>query len=283
MSIAGAAAQRAGKSASAEALAPKIGSALAKRKPREDQRWSFGFRFFREIKNFGMDSERVEKRWLVSVMERLGEMSKLTLTSVLENPSAGDGSGTLRMHNINWKQRNIPIARADLHWIDPAYLDNDDEYPLFQLAVSTGKGRLVGFLDEDSVYQIVLLDPLHNAQPSKHNDYKVRLSRPLGCEMTAMKAAAAAAFKKLEHRPCGCEAELRASLEWDKRRRGEAIVMPVVEGSAVDDADDLIEQGLAKSYIDIFEAGLVAVLDSRKSPSDSEMADDQASRGATPE
>lgn len=256
MSIGGAAARRAEKSAQKDTPPPKVG-ALTRRKLRDEQKWSFGFRFFKEIKNFGLDSDLIEKKWLVSVMERLGDLSKETLASILETPSARDG--TLRIHDIDWGAKNIPIARADLDWIDKEYLNNDAEFPLFQLAVSKALGRLVGFLDEDNVYQIVLLDPLHNAQPSSYNDYKVRLSKPLGCEVSSMRAGASTALNKIAGRGCGCEAELRAALEWNKRRAGEAIVMPIVQGSAADDADVAIADGAATSYVDIFEAGLLAV------------------------
>lgn len=258
MSIGGAAARRAEKSAQQETDSPKV-SPLARRKLRDEQKWAFGFRFFKEIKYFGLDSDQIEKKWLVSVMERLGDLSKETLASILESPAARDG--TLRIHDIDWGGKNVPIARKDLDWIDKEYLENAAEFPMFQLAVSKALGRLVGFLDEDNVYQIVLLDPLHNAQPSKYNDYKVRLSKPLGCEVSAIRAGAKTALEKVAGRPCGCEAELRAALEWSKRNSGEAIVMPIVEGSMANDADVAIAEGVANSYVEIFEAGLVAVWD----------------------
>ncbi|WP_416760853.1 hypothetical protein ACNI65_01880 [Roseateles sp. So40a] len=62
---------------------------------------------------------------------------------------------------------------------------------MIQIAISKAEGRLIGFFDEEAIFQIVLFDPLHNAQPSKFNDYKVRLSKPLGCEVTAPVAAVA--------------------------------------------------------------------------------------------
>jgi len=201
----------------------------------------------------------IEKKWMISMLARLTDLSHLTLASVLEDKVVRDG--ILRIHDINWEQKNIPFKRDDLDWIDDKFLKNDAEYPLFQLAVSKANGRLVGFLDDESVYQIVLLDPLHNAQPTKFNDYKVRLCKPLGCEVTALKVSVKALVDKITPRSCSCGEELEAAMTWEKRTNGQAIVMPIVEGNAVDDADELIASGLANSYVDIFEAGLLAILE----------------------
>jgi len=92
----------------------------------------------------------------------------------------------MRIHNINWSAKSVPIKRSDLNWIDKDYLNNEEEFPIMQIAVSRAEGRLVGFFDEQNAFQIVLLDPLHNAQPSKYNGYKVRLCKPLGCELSTV-------------------------------------------------------------------------------------------------
>jgi len=118
------------------------------------------------------------------------------------------------MHNISWDAKNVPITRDEIDWIDEDYRSNAEEFPLFQLAVSKAEGRFVGFLDEDNVFQIVLLDPLHNAQPSKFNDYKVQLSHPLGCEVTALKDEATLALARISGRSCGCEKELFSAFSW---------------------------------------------------------------------
>ncbi|WP_431260802.1 hypothetical protein ACQ86G_12220 [Roseateles chitinivorans] len=127
-----------------------------------------------------------------------------------------------------------------------------------------GGGRLIGFFDADEIFQIVLFDPLHNAQPSKYNDYKkVRLSKPLGCEVTALRHEVAQVMAKSRERACGCEIDLAAALQWRRDQRGSAIVMPVIDGTEIEDADQLIAEGRVGSYRDIFAAGLVAVLERR--------------------
>jgi hypothetical protein len=91
-----------------------------------------------------------------------------------------------RYHDINWEQPNIPIQRKDLDWVDRDYVENEEDFPLVQLTISRALGRVVGFWDENSVFNIVLLDPLHNIQPSKDFDYRVRPCFPLSCQYTLL-------------------------------------------------------------------------------------------------
>lgn len=263
-SIREAAAARAKAAADPEAMAigERIKKALSRSPVRERQRWSFGFRYFREIKNFGLDASEVDRKWLLSVVYRLSDLSGLELSAVMEDGTVRDG--TLRIHDIDWNAKNIPIKQSDLYWIDAVYKGNPTEFPLFQLAVSKAEGRLVGFLDEDNVYQVVLLDPLHNAQPSKFSDYKVRLSKPLGCEVTSIRYELGLIRQKSKERGCGCEVDIAAALEWRKGAPGFAIVMPLVKGTELQDAETLIAEGVATNYTDIFSLGLVAALERAK-------------------
>ncbi len=224
------------------------------------RRWSVGFRFFREIKSFGMASSDIDRRWLLSVLYRLQELSSFRVTELRD--AHGLHCSTLRLHAIDWNGRNVPLSPDDLDWIDPLYRGGED-FPIIQIAVSKAVGRLVGFHDEEGIFQVVLLDPLHNAQPSKFNDYKVRLSKPLGCEVTALRHEVGQVIARSRERGCGCDADLAAALEWRRDQRGHAIVMPVVDGTEIEDADQLIAEGRVGSYRDIFAAGLVAVSERR--------------------
>lgn len=239
----------------------KVKAALKRTKYRDNQRWSFGFRFFREIPNFGLDSDLIDKKWPLSLMYRMRDLSTETLMSVMEKTV--ERRGTLRFHEIDWAHQNVPIRREDLDWIAYDYLNNEAEFPLMQLALSRADGRIVGFFDEDNVYQVVLLDPLHNAQPTKYHDYKVRLCQPLGCEVTAIKHAARKAVELIQAKPCGCASDIANALDWTKSRSALAVIMPLEdhESSVIEDADHLISDlGLAKSYREIFEAGIYALL-----------------------
>lgn len=238
--------------------ADKVREVVAKKTPTDDQRWSFSYRYFQEIKNFGLDSASIDKKWMLSVVYRLQELSKLTISEVVESRTVVEGS--LRIHDINWQQKNIPIKRTDLSWIDDVYLKNPEEYPIMQLAVSKALGRIIGFFDEQNSFQIVLLDPLHNAQPSKFNGYKVQLCRPLGCEITTVLNEARKAVAKISDRDCDCAADLEASLIWKKLHPGGALVIPSSDDGIIKDADDVIELGLAAGYEEIVRAGVEALI-----------------------
>lgn len=223
--------------------------------------WSFGLRFFREIKHFGFDSSEIDRRWMVSVLHRLSELSGLRVMDVMGDRSMREG--TLRIHDIDWAAKNIPIRPEDFDWIDERCRRLDGELALIQVAVSKAEGRLIGFFDAEDIFQIVLFDPLHNAQPSKYNDYKVRLSKPLGCEVTALRHEVSQVMLRSRERGCGCEIDLADALRWRRDQRGCAIVMPVVDGTEIEDAEQLIAEGRVSGYRDIFAAGLVAVLERR--------------------
>jgi len=226
---------------------------------RENQRWSFSFRFFREINYFGLDSDKINKSWMLSVIYRLQELSSLTVAEVTESREVI--SGTLRIHDINWNQQNIPIERESLSWIEPVYLKNPEEYPIIQIAVSKANGRLIGFLDEDNSFQIVLLDPLHNAQPSKFNNYKVIFSKPLGCEVTKIRYSVTKAVDKIAGRSCGCVKDLESALDWTKKSTGMAIVIPSGDGQVIKDADEIIQMKLATDYAAILQVGIDKLLE----------------------
>lgn len=231
-----------------------IKKVLIRSKLRENQRWSFSFRFFQEIKNFGLDSSQIDKGWMLSVIYRLQELSNLSVADVTENRAVMEG--TLRIHDINWDQRSIPIKREDLSWIDSSYLGNPEEYPIMQISVSKAEGRLIGFFDEDSSFQIILLDPLHNAQPSKFNGYKVRLCKPLGCEVTAIRYATNKIVEKIANRDCSCAQDLQGALKWSKKTPGMAIVIPSGDDQLVKDADEVIQMKLSVDYAGILQAGI---------------------------
>jgi len=143
--------------------------------------WSFGFQFFAQMQYFQIGG--VDNSWFISLLGRLTEISKIDRDRFLKDASQ---KGALRYHEIDWESKNIPIKRKDLNWIDKDYLDNEIEFPMLQFHVSKALGRVVGFWDENNVFQIVLLDPLHNIQPSKINDYHVDDTYFMSCEYSSL-------------------------------------------------------------------------------------------------
>ncbi|MBB6128339.1 hypothetical protein [Mucilaginibacter lappiensis] len=159
--------------------------------------WSFGFKFFEQRDYFGFSTVGVS--WFVSVMQRLKQASQMEyvgMTQVLE-----DG---YRYHEISWDAKNIPLKRADFHWVNKNYLENEQEFPFCQFHISKGKGRVIGFWDENNVFQILLLDPLHNLQPSKFTSYELRECFPVKSEYDSLSHD----IQKIIRDPCniaGCK------------------------------------------------------------------------------
>ena len=143
--------------------------------------FSFSFKYFRQIKYFEIGG--VGNSWYISLIERLQELSKkdwaMFERDFLEKQS-------FRYHEINWDSKNVPIKRLDLNWIDKHYLENEEDFPMMQFHVSKALGRVVGFWDAWKIFQIVLLDPLHNIQPSSYNAYRVNDTHFLGSDLSSL-------------------------------------------------------------------------------------------------
>jgi hypothetical protein len=100
--------------------------------------WTFSFRFWRQIEFFGLD--RAGESWMISMFQRLCDLSSYKIDDFLASPKQ---KSDWRYHNINWSQKNIPIKRQDLWWIDRDYRDNPNEFPLLQFQVSQSLGRII--------------------------------------------------------------------------------------------------------------------------------------------
>ena len=135
----------------------------------QDKYWSFSFTYWRQIENFGLRNDVVNINWFVSFLEKLRDLSSKTIEQF--SKSSGDRAA-FRFHPINWNSRNIPISKDDLNWL-PTEILNSNEIEFYQFQISTSLGRVIGYFDFDNVFNIVLLDPKHNAQPSKNYGYKV--------------------------------------------------------------------------------------------------------------
>lgn len=148
---------------------------------------SFGFKYFREIENFGLKSKsrRISNRWMLSLIDRLKQLSLLSKDDFDSYDHTAD---ELRHHKIDWQAKNVPISRADFPWVNKDY-PNDEEYPFWQFQLSSSMGRFFGFYDENNVFQVVCVDPLHNAQPAGgHFEYKVDSCTPLETDLVAILA-----------------------------------------------------------------------------------------------
>lgn len=147
----------------------------------QEWKWVFSFRYWEQIEYFGLDTQ--DPKWFVSFLEKVKDLSKENRNFILDDYQCQQ---RLRYHKINWKQKNIPISRSDLSWVDTVYLDNSDEYEFYQFQISQALGRIIGFWDENLIFNIVLLDPLHNIQPSKNYGYKIDKCSRLSCNYTEL-------------------------------------------------------------------------------------------------
>jgi len=142
--------------------------------------WSFGFKYFRQIDLFGLS--HCDTSWFVSLLGRLQETSKMEYTGLTEVLDDG-----YRYHIINWEAKNVPLQRKDFDWVPQKYLGNEAEYPFCQFHVSKGKGRIIGFWDENNIFQVIVVDPLHNLQPSKFTNYELRECYPAQSEYESLR------------------------------------------------------------------------------------------------
>jgi hypothetical protein len=136
--------------------------------------WLFSFRFWGQIRHFGLDTSTPS--WFVALLEKFVECSKEDLDKFRSDL---DKRAAYRFHEIDWGHKGVPIQRAHLGWVDAEFLNNPIEYPFVQFQISQALGRVVGFFDDKEVFNVVLLDPRHNIQPSKYTSYKVRPCNPL--------------------------------------------------------------------------------------------------------
>ena len=145
------------------------------------KKWTFSFRYWRQIEYFGLD--RTEARWFASLLEKLVALSNEEVDRFICNPQKRD---VWRYHKIDWGHKNIPIQLKDLGWLPRDIIENEEEFFLVQFQISMALGRVVGFWDRDYVFNIVLLDPFHNIQPSKDYDYRVDPCNSLCCDYTKL-------------------------------------------------------------------------------------------------
>jgi len=163
---------------------------------KEDQSWSFSFKYFKQIDFFGL--ENVNSKWYVSLLEKLADFSKIDSESFFKDHKLKNDS---RYHKIDWNARNIPIKKTDIHWVDKEIIDNDDEFPFLQFQISKSLGRVVGFW-LNKIFYIVLLDPLHNIQPAggKYH-YRVNESNVTFCKYTYLINK----IDEIKGKECSCE------------------------------------------------------------------------------
>lgn len=213
--------------------------------------WSFGFKFYKQIDLFGFSN--IEMEWFTSVFERLRDTSKMEytgMTGVLENG--------YRYHIINWDSKKCPLIRDQFDWIDSNYLHNEIEYPFCQFHVSKGKGRIIGFWDENNIFQIILLDPLHNLQPSSKVNYEIRDTFPIMSEYDSLLVDVQKILQKpCNHDDCSTVKELQSL---PNRLNDSNIILAHLDDSYFEEYSKISKE---KTISQILEAGILHYIENR--------------------
>lgn len=142
---------------------------------------SFSFQFWKQSDFFGLDNEvSKDPKWFVSLLAKLQDLSKYEADVFRADRNL---NRHWRYHPIDWDATNVPVRREQCTWIHADYLGNPIEYPFVQFQVSMAFGRVVGFW-ENTVFYIVLLDPMHNIQPSVKYNHTTWKTKTVECSYT---------------------------------------------------------------------------------------------------
>lgn len=221
-------------------------------KPPPSKRFTFSLQFWTETDCFGLGE--TEAKWFVSLLSRLRELGRENVSRITEDIGF---KSTMRCHEIDWDARGMPISEDEFYGLlPPGVRGNREEFPIVQLAVSKGLGRVHGYWDNDWCFQVVLLDPLHNLQPSKTVDYRVRESTVATCELTELLAKLdAVRSENCTAQACGVAAAVSGVIDSQLERR--AVVIAALTPEMRTRLKNLCDR-VPASFADVIEAGLGA-------------------------
>jgi len=218
----------------------------------EPKKWTFSFRFWRQIPYFGFD--RTNSSWFASLLEKLSILSNEEIERFLCDSRKVE---IWRYHDIDWGQKNIPIQPKDLEWIPSYYRDNQEEFGLVQFQISKALGRVIGFWDASYVFQIVLLDPHHNMQPDKAHNYRVDPCSPLSCDYSKLLIGLDAVLNdKCMKKGCECVEDIRGIPTSRDALLESNVLMFKLNNEDVELSELLLKEGKVSSFSQIFKDGL---------------------------
>ena len=221
------------------------------------ERWAFSFRFLRQIDLFGWGDQN--SGWFVGLVEKLTELSKLTTDEVVSDLGVRD---VWRFHPVKWTSTDCPLRRENLTWIDTEYRDNSDEYPIYQFQLTVSTGRVIGFWDENRTFNVILLDPMHNLQPSKDFDFRVRTTKVHASSYGNL-LDAIMSVKKAECQNHECARNVAISALG--KRDADGIIITRVDDARLARIYAIMELYDCSSVLDIFDAGLSTLEEKERS------------------
>ena len=222
----------------------------------QGKQWTFSFRFWRQRDElFGL--EPCDPAWFVSLLDRLHELSREMVERFQGGDTVKDG---YRYHGIDWAAKNMPMTRAQFDWLPHVYRDNEKEFEFVQFQVSKAEGRVIGFWDEEWVFNLLLLDRMHNLQPCKFTEYETRPSPVLQCQYTHLLFTAKAAMKLVcNGSGCAVSKEFERLLASHPFRR---VVLIQVEDADLANVKAAIELECAATVSEVITAGVNALMNS---------------------
>ncbi|WP_291362915.1 hypothetical protein [Acetobacter sp. UBA5411] len=214
----------------------------------EERFWAFSLRYFKQIKHFGISQE--EKSWFASLLTCLSKLSSEKVEDLINEREKKDA---WRFHPINWGAKNIPISLQKLDWVPPEYINNQDEYKIFQFQISTGKGRVVGFFDENWIFNIILLDPKHNIQPSGRFGYAINKTHILEDNYSMLLSRINYAMSTSTcTSSCTFKSTISEIYNSDKH-----MIYINIDSDELAKSEKLIKDGHASCHLDIYQYGVL--------------------------
>jgi len=218
------------------------------------KRWRFSFQYWKQVDHFGVGG--APAAWFISFLQRLGDLSKVTLEDVTTNPSS---KLFWRYHEIDWEAKNVPMKRSDFDWLPKDVRENEEEFPFVQFHISKALGRVIGFWDHEETFNIVLLDPLHNLQPSKYNGYQLRQTDVGFNELAIVMRHVEEKVALCRNQGCQCRAvysEIQAAVTASLPFKSMLVAM---DDTLFARCSGCVEEGLAESVAALIDLGLTAV------------------------
>ena len=160
-------------------------------KNRSDKKWNFSFQYWEQREYFGLKS--VSREWFVDLLEILRDLSSKLIDDVRLDSAAKQAH---RFHVINWE--NCSISKEVFYRYVPTEYQTEDT-DIIQFQIQKSKGRVIGFFDFESVFQIVLLDPEHNMQLTRYDNYTTIKTENLANSYDGLMAKFALISKKCEN------------------------------------------------------------------------------------
>lgn len=231
-------------------LCDKLTGNLESASPLQPQKIVFSFAYFRQIEYFGLGG--CSTSWFTSIFDRFVTLSALTQKELQQQRDS------YRYHPINWKQKNIPIQRHDLFWVPNGIIENEEEIDFFQLSVSKGNGRFIGYWGDvdtaPSTFFIVLFDPEHNIQPSQKHNYQIR---PTTVSKTQYDALKERVDRALKDKTCTQVCKLRNILQNPDDEK-DYILYTKLDRQLEEELSNFLEK---YSIADLLAFGMVATLE----------------------